>query len=187
LIRSFIAIPTSEPVREAIAYVQTQLKLSQADVRWESSDKFHLTLKFIGSVEGGRLASLSEILKQSLAPQTPFALTFITAGAFPNIHQPRIIWIGVEPTEDLQKCVRIVEQASSAFGFKPEERPFHAHITLGRVKSGRNLHALTDALKSIMFQPIILACNEIHVVKSELHPAGSVYSIVDSIRLTSQR
>jgi 2'-5' RNA ligase len=186
-IRSFISIPITNEIGEAISAVQQRIKSFGANVQWESPEKFHLTLKFLGDAEPLRVLSVSDKLKHSFSSQPPFTITFSAAGAFPTIHQPRIVWVGAEPSEQLQAIVRTVEQSASVFGFELEERPFHAHITIGRVKSNRNIHGLTEALKNIMFEPIILECSEIRIVKSELHPAGSVYSTLDSIRLTSLR
>ena len=69
------------------------------------------------------------------------------------------------------------------FGFPKEDRLFHPHITLGRVKETRNVVRLTEAIKTITFEPIETFCSEILLMKSELHPSGSIYTILKSFPL----
>ena len=68
-------------------------------------------------------------------------------------------------------------------GFRPEERPFHPHITLARLRSERNIGNLISILENRMFEPRTVETGEIQLMKSRLNPGGSVYSIVHSTQL----
>ena len=148
-IRAFIALPLPEEIQHEFGVIQQQLIESQAEVKWETSDKFHITLKFLGDVDPPKPALIAEELKHSLGSFHKFDLSFLTLGAFPNSVRPRVVWIGTQQNEHIVRLQESIEQVCSSFGFEKETRPFHAHITLGRVKGDRNLDRLTAKLKSI--------------------------------------
>ena len=182
-IRTFIALPTQSNAQQAIAEIQTKLKATQADVKWESQDKFHITLVFLGNVEQSKLELLSTALEKSVQQFPSFTITYESIGAFPNIHNPRVVWIGIKTNQTVLDLQAIAERVCAEFGFPKEDRVFHPHITLGRVKETRNLVRLTEAIKTITFEPIETICSEILLMKSELHPSGSIYTILKSFPL----
>jgi 2'-5' RNA ligase len=106
-------------------------------------------------------------------------------GGFPNVERPRVVWIGTRANENLAKLQQLVEQSCVRRGFAREDRQFHAHITLGRVKGNRALDRLTARLKSVTFEPSIARCTEIHMMRSDLKPTGSVYTHLQTIPLVS--
>jgi 2'-5' RNA ligase len=184
-IRSFIALPLSGDVQREIALVQSELKSTQADVKWDMSDKFHITLKFLGDIDAERGPLIAAELEKSIGSSLAFDLTFLNLGAFPNVERPRVIWIGTQDIQQVPLLQQKVERVCESLGFAKEDRQFHAHVTLGRVRGLRNLDRLTAKLKSITFKPLIARCSEIHIMRSELKPTGSVYTLLNSIPLAS--
>ncbi|RPI03800.1 MAG: RNA 2',3'-cyclic phosphodiesterase [Ignavibacteriae bacterium] len=182
-LRTFIALPTPSAAQHAIAAVQTILKETNAGVKWESQDKFHITLVFLGNVEPAKLELLSNALKESVQSFPSFGVQYESVGAFPNPHQPRVIWIGIPFNQSVLDLQANVGRLCSKFGFPEEDRVFHPHITLGRVKDNRNMARLTDAIKTITFEPIETTCPEILLMKSDLHPGGSIYTKLKSFPL----
>jgi 2'-5' RNA ligase len=182
-VRTFIALPTQSNAQQAIAGIQTQLKATQAAVKWESQDKFHITLVFLGNVEQSKLELLSIALAKSVQQFPSCTMIYESLGIFPNMHNPRVIWIGIKTNQTVLDLQAETERLCTEFGFPKEDRMFHPHITLGRVKETRNLVRLTDAIKTITFEPIETFCSEILLMKSELHPSGSLYTILKSFPL----
>ena len=111
------------------------------------------------------------------------AITYESLGAFPNLHNPRVVWIGIKTNQTVLDLQAETETLCAKFGFPKEDRVFHPHITLGRVKESRNLVRLTEAIKTITFEPIETFCPELLLMKSELHPGGSIYTILKSFPL----
>lgn len=183
-IRTFISLPAKTEVQQAIAEIQSKLKETQADVKWDSSDKFHITLKFLGNVELSKIELLSVALSKSLQQISKFDVEYNSIGVFPNSHNPRIVWIGVKSKPIIQDIQKNVEDICEQFGFPKEVHSFHPHITLGRVKGNHYLARLTEAIKTITFEPIESQCSEVLLMKSDLHPSGSVYTILKSFPLT---
>jgi 2'-5' RNA ligase len=184
-IRAFIALPLPADIQRELSVIQKLLVESQADVKWDASEKFHITLKFLGDVDSAQPPLIAAELQNSIGGLSRFDLSFTSLGAFPHISRPRVVWIGTQQNEHEQRIQELVERVCVSFGFTKEDRPFHSHVTLGRVKGERNLDRLTAKLKSITFKPLIARCSEVHIMRSELKPTGSVYSLLNSIPLTS--
>jgi 2'-5' RNA ligase len=183
VLRSFIALPALPTVQQAIAEVQIKLKAVQADVKWELKDKFHITLVFLGNVEQSKLELLSATLTKSVQKFPSFTNTYESIGAFPKIQMPRVVWIGIKSDQTVLDLQAMVGRLCGEFGFPMEDRTFHPHITLGRVKETRNVVRLTEAIKTITFEPIEMHCSEIVLMKSELHSSGSIYTMLKSFPL----
>jgi len=179
-LRCFIALPTSPDVKDAINAIQKRLIATEADVRWESIDKFHITLKFLGKCEPSKLSLLTSQLE--LLPRNVSTLRVIynKVGAFPTEQSPRVVWIGAEPDESLMRLQNDVETLCERFGFERENRQFHPHITLGRVKGTKNVGRLTETLKSLTLQSIQAVCTHFDLMRSDLKPSGSVYTVLRS-------
>jgi RNA 2',3'-cyclic 3'-phosphodiesterase len=182
-IRTFIALPTQSEVQETIAGIQTKLMATQADVKWESQDKFHITLVFLGNVERPKLELLATAMAKSVQQFPSCSVTYESLGAFPNLHSPRVVWIGTHTNQTVLDLQAETGRICAEFGFPKEDRMFHPHITLGRVKGSRNLVRLTEAIKTITFEPMETRCSEILLMKSELRPSGSTYTIMKSFPL----
>lgn len=184
-LRSFIALPTSSDVQSRILRLLRELESIPSDVKWDTPDKFHITLKFLGNVEALLLESLSQHLESHIAPIRVFDVTYSEVGGFPDLSQPRVLWLGARNNPDIMTLHTAIEEACATFGFKKDDRAFHPHVTLGRVKGPRGLDRLTATLKSLTFEPVIAHCTKLHLVRSELHPAGSRYTVLKSIPLKS--
>jgi 2'-5' RNA ligase len=182
-VRTFIALPLPSELKHLMAGAQARLLEAGADVKWESADKFHITLKFLGDTKTTAIPGLQEALLTSVGGCRSFDVSYEGIGGFPDIIRPRVLWIGTKPSGDLKRLQELIEQQCSILGFPRDDRPFHAHITLGRVKGNRGLDGLTAKLKSVTFEPSIARCSEIHIMRSELKPTGSVYTLLKSIPL----
>lgn len=183
-IRSFIGIFAPREIRSTIKEIQSSLKEQDPSVRWEKEEKLHITMKFLGNTEEARLSSLCQELEKSFESFSSFEVRLTSVGAFPPGQNPRIIWIGssLKENERLAECWEIVEKVCSEHGFKKEERAFHPHITLGRVKS-RASDGLMRALQTVRFEPLFFPCREIAVMKSVLSSSGSTYSPFKQVSL----
>lgn len=184
-IRAFIALQSSSEIKARLAGVQSELISANADVKWDSPEKFHITLKFLGNCKPEVLAQLTTDLRSSLQDIHSFEIVYKTIGCFPTITHPKVVWVGADKNQSLDQLQTKVEEACTHLGFTKEDRQFHPHITLGRVKGNRNIHRLTEKLKSITLEPLQVECSEVLLMRSELKPTGSVYTLLNSIPLKS--
>lgn len=183
-LRTFIAINAPEPIRKEMKFLQDELKKSHADVRWESSEKFHATLKFLGNIDEAKVPRVLSTLESTLLPFKPFEVTFYSLGSFPDKRHPRVIWIGCEnPDGTLLRIKNDLDKNLLQFGCEIEKRDFHPHVTLGRVVSEKGLYHLTPMLEKLTFEPRKTLLDGIYFMRSVLKPEGAEYSILKIIHL----
>lgn len=178
-IRAFIAADISPESLSGIERLQGELKDTIRGVRWVKSEGLHLTLKFLGGVKEEEVEKLGDILRPLCASHPPMDLTVGGLGAFPDLRQPRVIWLGVEgEVERLIELQRDVEKGCASLGFPEEKRGFTPHLTLGRVKEKRrDIGYLADVMRQAdvsRFKPFRV--DNLHIYRSELKPAGAVYT-----------
>jgi 2'-5' RNA ligase len=186
-IRTFIAIELPPEIKEAMAGVQAELKKSDADVGWVRPEGVHLTLKFLGDVEEKKVAELGDALAERLKGETPFILQAKGIGTFPTPKAPRVVWLGVEgEVARLSALADKVESVCAGLKFPKEDRPFKAHLTLGRVKSPRGRSALVTMLESFKDADLgEFKADAVSVMKSELKRTGAVYTEMRRIVLAA--
>jgi 2'-5' RNA ligase len=188
-VRTFIAIELPGDVRQYVAECEDRLRRAGADVRWVRPDRIHLTLLFLGEVPADRLADLEAAVRSAAGSFGPLTLQAAGAGRFPPRGAPRIIWIGIEePTGGLVRLQKAVADAAADFAEKREDRAFAAHLTLGRVRSGRGARELSTVLDKMAAEvgPTFEA-REVVIFKSELSPQGPTYTPLAKLPLAGLR
>jgi 2'-5' RNA ligase len=137
-LRLFVALETPAAVRGALARTLAELREVDADVRWESEERLHATLKFLGDTPDSRVEAVAAALERTSSSTAPLTVAYSGLGFFPSPHKPRIVWAGMrEPTGGLHDFQAHIEASMRALGFPEESRPFHPHVTLGRVRGPR--------------------------------------------------
>ena len=182
--RTFIAIPLSDQSRTMLETMQLQLRSAKPDVTWTAVSSIHITLKFLGEINPAALPGLIEALESATASAASFAVKLQGLGTFPNIHNPRIVWCGVrDHSGNLGRLQQMVEMACTQHGFTPEEKPFHPHLTLGRVRGKRNLQPLLDCIKIGMDLECDSPIDHYNVYKSTLTADGAIHGVLKRIDL----
>lgn len=186
--RLFIALKLPPATVAALQAVQQQMQQrGQQPVKWVAPEAMHLTLVFLGEVEAERSAAIVAALRQASQQDTAAARAMLrlgTAGAFPNARRPQTLWVGVAgDTPRLARVQQAVAQAMEPLGFVPEERPFRAHLTLGRVRrdaTPQQRAALGAALEKLSV-PIIEAwpMGAPILFESILTQDGALYKRID--------
>lgn len=175
--RTFIALELSEEIKEELGRLQDELKAADAEVKWVKPQNIHLTLKFIGNAEESKIEEIKKILESISSQNHPFEISLFRPGAFPELNRPRVIWVGIDKgCAEVEKIAKIVSDELEKTGFPKEERPFSAHLTLGRVKSGRNKARLKEKILSLETRPTSSAINHITFFRSTLTPSGAIYT-----------
>ncbi|HAA04117.1 MAG TPA: RNA 2',3'-cyclic phosphodiesterase [Syntrophobacteraceae bacterium] len=178
MIRAFIALDLHQGVLRALAELQQEWQRTAAPVSWIKPESIHLTLKFLGNIANEQAAEIQALLLKVAAVNAPLRLQPMGCGAFPSIKQMRVVWVGLQgAVEELLKLQKSVEEALVPLGFAPEDRPYRAHLTLGRVKGRRHLQLLQEAvLRRQGFQTEAFDVTEVVLYRSELRPEGARYT-----------
>lgn len=194
LIRTFIAIELNDNLHRALATVQEQLKRDRAArlIRWVVPANIHITLKFLGDVDAIQMPALRNSIAEACKDIPAFSLSIDGLGAFPTTRRPNNIWVGATGQIDVAaRLAQKIDDACAAFGFEREDRPFTAHLTLGRVKKDvptserASIGAMIDAAKIGTLGELIVG--HVSVMKSELKPGGSVYTRLSMIQLVGDK
>jgi 2'-5' RNA ligase len=180
--RLFIAIELPREIRHAIKQHITRLRSECPDVRasWTREENLHLTLKFFGDVAVNRVDTLSDALTRAATHTTQFELVVEGCGVFPPRGKPSVLWIGITPATT-PACLRFyqaVEDACANVGFKRDEREFHPHLTIARLRHPAGARDLAKLHQATEFAPVALKVTNSCLIRSELSSSGSRYTIV---------
>jgi 2'-5' RNA ligase len=182
--RTFIAIELPERIKKKIEELQAPLKKTNAFVSWVKPENIHVTLKFLGEVPENKINEVFSATDKALEGAKKFTMSLKGMGAFPDFRRPRVIWIGAGSGEkELSYLANRIEEEMEKIGFPKEERKFSAHFTVGRVKSPKNIEKLMELVKASDFQTDDIEVSEMVVMKSQLHPAGAIYTPLKKIPL----
>jgi len=183
LIRTFIAIEI--PVGQTLSEVWDDLrsKFDSNQVKWVGSSALHLTLIFLGDTPVDKIDGLAFDLKKVLLNQEQFEVELKGIGFFGSHQSPRVIWVGVERSAQLSRLKVDVTRVMLNHGFTDDQKAFNPHITLGRVKHLQDPSRLMQAIGGygdFHFQKT--AVNSIIHFKSDLKPAGPIYTPISTVQ-----
>ena len=192
VVRAFVAVDLESEITERLAQVLAELR-QQVDgriVRWVPAENIHLTLKFLGDVSVHNLPLLEDALRAEALGRSAFALSVGGLGAFPSENQPRVLWVGVEAPDVLMALQRGIEARMERLGYAREKRSFNPHLTLGRVSRSATAREVRQVARLLREYKLgFLGVSEVeavHLFRSDLRPAGAVYTRLFSAPLAER-
>ncbi|MEE4241195.1 MAG: RNA 2',3'-cyclic phosphodiesterase [Desulfopila sp.] len=177
MIRLFTAIPLPEQITPFLHAMGRSLPGAKA----VPEDQIHVTLRFIGEVEGGLYHDIRESLAE--VASEPFQLAIRGVGHFPPRGKPRVLWAGLEPVDQLIALKRRIDTTLIQCGLPPDSRKYTPHVTLARL-SNTPLNRLTSFLAGNAFLEFdTIAVNCFNLYSSKLSPKGAIHSLEASYSL----
>lgn len=178
-IRAFLAIEPPEDVLQTMIRLQEKLKRELGGrISWTKPQGQHLTLKFFGDISLEDVQQISTAVHDRAASGWSLNLKIERLGVFPDPRRPRVLWCGM--AGDVEKLSALQKQLDSDFvgiGFPGDDRPFRAHLTLGRIKDSRSVTGLGDVLAKYKTVQIgEFTGRELVLFQSKLTPQGAVYT-----------
>jgi 2'-5' RNA ligase len=171
-VRAFLAIPLPRQLRESIRSLQSDLQVRIPGARWTRPDNLHLTLHFFGEIEQETLEKFKVSVLSVRLCQRPFQVEVRGLGAFPNPHRPRVIWLGLEPRDQLRQLHRVSQNCLLQADLTTESRLYSPHLTIGRLRQQKP--DLTDLFGSTEQNTIgLLRVDKLILFESRLHPDGA--------------
>lgn len=154
-------------------------------MRWLEPTSYHVTLKFLGSVDSSALPGIRTAVDEAVRSNAPFDLQVTGVGAFPTIRKPRVLWVGVDPSPSLRCLKQDLEWAMSGQGFERETRAFHPHITVGRALDDQGAGAFRGLDDDAAALDIGLSApvRTVDLTRSHLSRAGARYEVLHQGRL----
>ncbi|HTQ12475.1 MAG TPA: RNA 2',3'-cyclic phosphodiesterase [Rhizomicrobium sp.] len=166
--RLFVALAIPAAVADGLALIQAGVP----GARWSERGQLHLSLRFIGEVDGRDANAVDDALSAITAPRFPLALKGV--GEFGG-GNPRALWAGVREPGPVAHLARKIEAAVQRAGQPAGERKFIPHVTLARLRAaprGRVLDWLTD---HALYASAPFEVAEFILYSSRLSPGGSIY------------
>jgi 2'-5' RNA ligase len=150
-----------------------------AKASWGRDANLHLTLKFLGEIPQTSVSNFSGAASRALAGLAAFSIRLEQTGVFPKHGPPRVLWIGVNDVAgNLGELHARLENEAAKEGFEKDDRPFHPHLTIARLRQPRHARMLAAAHNQMDFESTEIAVSELLVIRSELSNEGSKYTIV---------
>ena len=182
--RTFVAIDLDAGLKRSLEDLVRKLRRSGADVRWIDSRGMHLTLKFLGEVAPEALPAVIQAVREAVSGQARFPLVLRGTGTFPEGRSPRVLWMGAAEEPSLMGLQKAVEFALEPQGYPAEARPFHPHLTLGRVKGRARVgDAVAELAKHAGETFGEMTAAKVTLFESVLKPQGAEYKVVAEFEL----
>ena len=187
-IRSFIAVDIDDQrVLDSLRDLQRALGETGAEVKLVEVDNLHVTIRFLGDVSQGSVDKICGIMDE--IEFQSFDVELREVGVYPSMTRVNVVWVGIERGNlELLRIFNQLEQKLEGIGFKPDGRGFSPHITVARVRSGRKIKDLADAVSNMKNMGFgVFNVNSVKLKKSDLTPKGPIYSTLHEARAKREK
>ena len=179
--RLFISIPLSKEIQDnlnsAIAWGKAH---SPKGIRW-ATDTLHFTIRFMGEVPEETSTLLIPKFETIVKTIPAFDITVDSISAFPHESHPRILWAGIQAPPFIYEIRDRIDQLLETLNIPKENKPFHPHVTLARIKQPVSTLTIFSQFKDKPFGT--MAVTHLQLVNSVLHPSGSVHTPLSNFQL----
>lgn len=182
--RSFIGIPINNEIKEKISKIQEKFNGTGADIKFVEKENLHLTVKFLGDIKEERISDIDNI-KGVIDDYQNFEINIENVGTFPSIDFIKVIWVGANNKDGkLLNLLQDVNDKLEALGFREQKNDIVPHITIGRMKSGKNKQKVKNAIQdneNIYFGKQTI--DEMRLYKSELNEDSPIYETIKKYKI----
>ncbi|GAB6066061.1 RNA 2',3'-cyclic phosphodiesterase [Aquifex pyrophilus] len=184
VVRAFVGFFTSKTIHE----VSERLK-EEADLKlmgkWVEPQNLHMTLQFLGDITEQQAIDVIKNLQEISKRFIPFKVKYKGLGVFPDVRNPRVLWIGVsEGANKLKNLAKEVERRNARRGIIPKgSKSFVPHVTICRIKRAdkKFLNFMLKKYKTVEFGEEEV--NKLALISSTLTSVGPIYSVVEEFYL----
>jgi 2'-5' RNA ligase len=183
--RLFVGVGVGDEMRTAASSVRRAVDMQLGRLHgepprvvWVLPAALHITLRFLGEQPDALVPSFVEALQEPFRV-APFSIRWHGLSAFPSVRRPRAIWVGVG--DGAGPLGQIESELARRFGMllpgeRPEQaKPFHPHLTLGRVKTDHPRADWPAILEAAAFGEIRSAVTGVSLYRSQGLPGGAGY------------
>jgi 2'-5' RNA ligase len=171
---------TALSLPDAVASSLLALQAGVPGARWQTREQLHLTLRFIGEVDGRDKAAIDDALTTISAPA--FSLELKGVGSFGG-RRPHALWAGVAANDALLHLQRKIESALQRIGLEADGRKYTPHVSLAKLKGTQNGHVVDFLTDHALYASEPFAVNGFILYSSLLTPNGSIYRAEKAYRL----
>ena len=174
--RLFVALAIPRGVAESLMLIQGGVP----GARWQSREQLHLTLLFIGEVNGEDVDAIDDALAGIEAPD--FTVQLHGVGQFGN-KQPHSLWAAARPNPALDHLQRKVDNAIRRVGQPQDAHKFTPHVTLARLRHPDPDKVIEWLRYNALYASAEFEAGAFHLYSSKLTSDGSLYRLEQSYPL----
>ncbi len=145
--RTFIAIRIYPGDEMSSCLLHLKQELQKEKIKWVDPGSLHITLRFLGDTDPGRVIKTGEALEKAVPGFASPEVVFRGLGLFRNLRDPRVLWIGMDPGKILPDVKEAIDRELDFIGVPPEDRSFRPHLTLARIKFLKDRELLGDLIR----------------------------------------
>lgn len=175
-IRAFLAFDIEDQrILQRLSHAQKQIANSGANLKTVKPQNIHVTIRFLGDIQQSMVDTIHEEMKQ--ISFSPFTIELKGLGVFPKLSYPRVVWAGINKgSEELKNVFQQLEPRLRGLGFKPDTKGFSPHLTIARVRGGRNKFRLAEIVQEMLdYEFGTIKAESLRLKKSNLTPRGPIY------------
>lgn len=172
--RAFIAIDIESQAKAELSSLASQIKAS-CKGSFPTSDMYHMTVAFLGDITPTKAEGLCSVLEDVCSKYDPFDLVLCRLGYF-NQSNSATVFCSTERSNTLLSLAKDVYRAAWDCRIPFDDKPFKAHITLGR-----RVDLSSIRLSSIEVHPVAFKVKGLTLYKSTLRPCGPSYEAIETI------
>lgn len=174
--RLFIALAVPQKTRSAIKFRTSALRHSLRHIRWEASEKFHVTLRFLGQTRCPMIPEISAAMRACCGTFTPFTLRTAGVEVLLRRRHSGVLVVSLEPSDVLSDLKDALDERLRAIGIEPERQRFIPHITVARAKKRVKLTMPPE------FE-LDFEARRVALMESKLRKEGALYTEINSIEI----
>lgn len=142
--RVFIAIGASDPLAKSFLPFQKKLRIGadqkEYDIKWTPGENYHVTISFIGETSEEKIKQIEAAMIKVATNICPFDLKIHGMGGFPEIHEARVAWLGVQNKKNLNQLKQSIEdELNLTLQMHFGESNYMPHLTVARLKNPKNI------------------------------------------------
>lgn len=179
-VRAFLAVPSDPMWIESARRLVDQLRETLPSASWTRPESWHLTLHFLGEVSESAVARLAGEIEPVAMDTVPGDLAARPATVFPDRGRPRVLGVGFEASPGVESISSLAVRAAeiaSRLGLRTEERAFHPHVTLARLRESWPRPAVDEYARLVEAWSFpSWNARSCVLFESRLEPAGAVHT-----------
>jgi 2'-5' RNA ligase len=169
-----LGVAPTRKIADAVTKMRAAAEKRGLRVGWVPPANLHVTLKFLGWSTADVVAAVRDRVHAAASGRRAFEVAARGAGGFPSDGNARVLWVGVsDPSGTLVEIAGALDGTLAELGFAREERSFHPHVTVGRVKDGRGTEDVLAPWRRTEFGTSLV--REIVLYESHMKASGSEY------------
>jgi 2'-5' RNA ligase len=176
-----VSVATANALAACAELLQRRARDASLELKWVAPVNYHVTVKFLGWTHDEAVGAVRDAVVAACSEASPFKFRTTRLGAFGSLERASVVWAGVEEAGALAELARRIDAATAALGFAGETRPFHAHVTLARLRDTKPVRELVLPVAEQMFGETRI--DALALFESETRPSGSVYREVARLPL----